>query len=689
MKRSFLCWQIRALPLTLLMVFWHHTASAEITLYRDRFGVPSIAADRLPDAIYGLGYAMASDNAEQMARNYKQARGRIAEIDGRSALLTDGFLRALGIEEMAEKQSRSMKGEMSVLIHRFCDGANRALAEQKRKLPEWVEPFTPTDVLALAQMTNASMALLEVAKQLLPGAGSNQFAVTPKRTATGHALLSIDPHLDWNGLLAWYEFTLYTKDYDFRGVTLSGLPFGVMGHTSRVAWSMTNNNPDLYDFYTVQTNPDNPKQYNYHGDWRDYEDVQVELRYRENGELKTQKQRVRRTAWGPMVPLRPQALRLSMIGEWEVLDEALRMARAKDAAQFREALRPQGIAMWNIVYADTKGTIGYQYNARVARRDTTFDWTKPVPGSDPRTKWGLLWTQDELPHIQNPASNLLVNANSAPWLTPLGSEIKPYAWPAYVTSYETTTRYDRLSALLQQEQHLTVERAKQIATDTQVPYAAEAIRALLASVAQSSSVGELKDAQAVLSRWNGRSEPNAVGCGLYYYWLRADKAMAKLAQKAKQGAWEQSEKSAAVEALQKATTAMMDDHKSLSVPWGEIHLSRRGKVTAPLGGFGGIAFDTNGRDMASVVPNWGTFRNGVLTCTGGSSVRMIVDLDPKGIRSWSILPYGNVQDSNDPHATDQMALFGRGEYKDTLFGLANIRRNAVSRRVLEAVSSTK
>src|SRR4051794_473476 len=69
----------------------------QVTIYRDKFGTPSVVADRLEDALYGLGYAMAQDNAEQMARNYKQARGRRAEVDGQTSLITDTFLRSLGI----------------------------------------------------------------------------------------------------------------------------------------------------------------------------------------------------------------------------------------------------------------------------------------------------------------------------------------------------------------------------------------------------------------------------------------------------------------------------------------------------------------------------------------------------------------------------------------------------------------
>ena len=81
-----------------------------------------------------------------------------------------------------------------------------------------------------------------------------------------------------------------------------------------------------------------------------------------------------------------------MLDSWDILQEAVRMARAKDAKQFRNALRPLGLSMWNIAYADTKGNIGYQYNAHVPHRDSSIDWSRPVDGADPKTKWGKPWS---------------------------------------------------------------------------------------------------------------------------------------------------------------------------------------------------------------------------------------------------------------------------------------------------------
>lgn len=644
-----------------------------VELYRDKFGVPTIAANRLPDALYGLGYAMAQDNAVQMARNFKQARGRVAEVDGKSALLTDGFIRSLGIEELADQKARTLAGEMKESIQSFCDGADRALAEQKGKIPAWVEPFTPVDVLAMAQLTNASFALLDISRRLLPGMGSNQFAISARRSATGHAILSIDPHLPWNGLLAWYEFGIQTPAFRFRGVTLSGLPFGVMGHTDRVAWCMTNNDPDLFDFFTVKTNPDNAKQYSYHGEWREFEDRPVELRYLDGSEMKAQKQRVRRTAWGPMVPFRSQAVALSMLGSWELLDESLKMMQAKNTREFREALRPLGFSMWNIVYADTQGNIGYQFNARVPRRDPAFNWNEPVPGDNSKTKWGPLWTLDELPHTENPKSGELVNSNSSPWLTPISDEIKRDGWPSYVTSQGITTRFERLRELVSKDPSITVAEAKRNATDTEVPYGKAAASYLMSAHLGSHPENRDKPAPfdsliAVLSKWDYRADVESRGTALYYFWLKADAKMAGLALRAsRRDPWKQEESDAALAALHKAADDMKGLGLAPNVKWGDFHVSRRGAISIPVSGF----HAPGPGDVAAVVPNYGPLTNGKVVCDVGSSFRMIVHLDPKHLESWSILPYGESQDPANPHYLDQMSLFGQGRYKDTLFARAH------------------
>ncbi len=90
------------------------------------------------------------------------------------------------------------------------------------------------------------------------------------------------------------------------------------------------------------------------------------------------------------------------------------MTKAKNLAEWRTAMSELNLQMFNTCYADREGNIFYVYNGAVPKRDPSFDWTKPVDGSDPRTEWQGLHAFDELPQILNPASGYLQNCNSTP-----------------------------------------------------------------------------------------------------------------------------------------------------------------------------------------------------------------------------------------------------------------------------------
>jgi acyl-homoserine lactone acylase PvdQ len=652
-----------------------HTVAGRVIVYRDSYGVPSIVANSLADAIYGLGYAQAMDAPERMALNFKTARGRLSEVQGKKYLMVDAFIHAVGFEESSEETWKSLHGPIRAIIQGYVDGANRAIEEQKGKVPAWIQPFTPIDVLSFVQVVNSAMALERVAQEAGFGINSNQFAAAPSRTATGGAILSMDPHFTLNDFMVWHEFGLYTPEVQFRGIGLPGTPVGNMGHTAHVAWSMTNNDPTLATLYTVTTNPANPHQYSYHGEWRDFIDKDVDLGYLENGEIKHQKMPIRLTAWGPMVPLKPFAVNLSTVGIADP-SEIYDMLSAKDAIQFRAALAPHTISMWNIVYADTKGNIGYQYNARVPRRDPNYSWTRTVPGSDPGTRLGTLLSNDELPHILNPRTGLLVNCNSAPWLTPLDDEISS-SWPAYITTYGRSTRYTLLSRLLSEQQRLSPEQAMRCATDTLVPNAREAVAALLQCGAGDP---ELKPALDVLRQWDAHAEISSVGCGLYVYWLLADQADTARADRAGgQHGWTAEVAQAAAAALKKAMANMLKDHGRLDLSWGEMHYLVRGGKHIPCRGFGYVA---RGGE-ASVSAMAGAFTHGDIVVNFGSTFRMVVSLDPKGIRSWSILPYGECQKPDSPHFADQADLYASGKYKPTYFAYPEMVKAAVEKHVLQ------
>jgi len=645
------------------------SGSSTAHIYWDAYGVASVIADRLDDGMYALGYAQAKEFAVRMAESYKLARGRLAEVRGQSTLLQDGVLRGIGLEDAAIAYEPKLAPDKRAILQAFCDGANKFLAENRSQLPSWIQPFTIVDVLALTQLANIAFPLQELQGQLGVGVGSNQFAISGKRTSTGHPILSLDPHLGLEGEngIVWQEFGFYAGGIKFRGICIPGLPAAIAGHSDRIAWSVTNNDPALVTVYQVKTNPANSKQYSFHGQWRDFQSKTLDLNYLQDGKLTTFKQSGKFTAWGPMIPLSTMAVRFAPVGDFHALDEALEMMRARNVDEFRSAIKPAGLSMWNYVAADVDGNIAYQYNAHLPKRDASLNWRRPVDGSAANTAWrDELWSIEELPHAKNPKSGLLVNCNSAPWLTTLGDEIVKL-WPNYVTSYGHTSRYDRLAELLAADRKVSPEKAMRYATDTLIPNAYSTAQRLSLYGAQNSE--EVK----VLRRWDGRAEVDSVGTALYLAWLKQDRSNVGLASAAGLGtAWNAEQTASAVRTLAEAGKKLRSDMGSVAVAWGKVLRLVRGDKQAPCGGYG-YYVDSN----SAVRPTSGAVQpGGWIRANFGSSTRMIVSLEPKGLRSWSVLPFGNSDDPKSPHYSDQMELYGAGKYKPDPFGPEEVRKAA-------------
>src|SRR5262249_47343303 len=146
--------------------------------------------------------------------------------------------------------------------------------------------------------------------------------------------------------------------------------------------------------------------------------------------------------------------------------------------------------------------------------------------------------------------------------------------------------------------------------------------------------------------------------------------------------WTKEESNSALAALRKAGDDMKAAGLSPDAAWGEVHVIPRGGRTFPTSGFR----SPGSGDQAAVVPNYGSFRDGKIVCDTGSSFRMIVSLDPKHVESWSILPYGESQDPANPHYSDQVPLFGRGEYKPTQFDKVKAGAAGFTRTLLETTA---
>ena len=79
--------------------------------------------------------------------------------------------------------------------------------------------------------------------------GSNNWAVSGARSATGSPLIAGDPHLPPSMPGIWYEIELRHGERFVRGASLPGMPGVYMGQNNDVCWTITNVMGDVQDLF--------------------------------------------------------------------------------------------------------------------------------------------------------------------------------------------------------------------------------------------------------------------------------------------------------------------------------------------------------------------------------------------------------------------------------------------------------
>ncbi|TSB21919.1 penicillin acylase family protein [Streptomyces benahoarensis] len=268
------------------------------------------------------------------------------------------------------------------------------------------------------------------------GIGSNSWVVSGAHTTTGKPLLANDPHLAPQMPSLWYQMGLHCRTtgpkctYDVAGYTFSGMPGVIIGHNQDVSWGMTNLGADVTDLYLEKVTTDG---YLYDGRRRPFttrkETIKVAggpsreitVRATNNGPIVSDRDGElatvgKRAPVGNAAPDRGDGYALSL--RWTALDPGASMDavfelnRAKDWTSFRKAAADFEVPSQNLIYADTKGNIGYQAPGRIPVRGKG-DGTLPAPGWDPDYRWTGVIPQSALPWEYNPARGYIVTANQA------------------------------------------------------------------------------------------------------------------------------------------------------------------------------------------------------------------------------------------------------------------------------------
>ena len=289
--------------------------------------------------------------------------------------------------------------------------------------------------------------------------GSNNWAVAPRRSATHHALLAGDPHLDLTLPSIWYEAQLVAPGaLDVYGVTIPGVPGIVIGVNRDVAWSFTNTGNDVLDLYAeTLDDPHHPTQYRLDGTWHHVE-RRIETYRDRRGQLLAV-DTLYATGRGPLLlgGTRPLSMRWLVL-EGGGVDALLEAQHARSAVEWLRLMRSFRTPAQNGLVADRGGAIAIRSTGSFPIRPGNGRGDLIRDGSTSKSDWIGFWPTPRYPFARDPAQGYLVSANQEPK--------DPRTDPGYLGSnWPAPWRAIRINQLLAADKSVTVDDMRRFQTD--------------------------------------------------------------------------------------------------------------------------------------------------------------------------------------------------------------------------------
>ncbi len=679
------------------------------TIIRDQFGVPHIYGKTDADAVFGMLYAQCEDDFYRVEQNYIWATGRLAEVEGEKALYSDLRARLFMTREEAIEEYEKSPQWLKDLCIAFADGANYYLKthpEVKPRLLDRFEPWMPMyfsegsiggdiervsieKIKSLYQESIGSASVVnEKQEESEEPQGSNGIALSGKLTASGHPMLLINPHTSF--YFRGEVHVVSEEGLNVYGAVTWGQFFIYQGFNEKTGWMHTSTYTDVLDEFIENTEfRDGKLFYEYGEEWREMSSFQVSLKYRDGNTIKERTFPIYRSHHGPITHKEDDKL-VATAMMWEpskALMQSYQRTKQEGYDGFRQMMDIRTNSSNNTVYADAGGNIAYFHGNFIPVRDTVFDYTKAVDGSDPATEWKGLHTVDENILILNPANGWIQNCNSTPYTAAAEYSPKRSDYPRYMSLDRENFRGVHAIELLQDIKGYTLDSLVNLAHDPYLPAFEVLIPGLISAYDRSGSrYPELKGPIDVLRSWDFRTSVDSEAMSLAHFYgtkylqkgIRPDvRSEMELFTYYGSG----SPESERLDIFMQTIEDMESDFGSWDIPWGEVNRYQRlnGEIYQPFND-----------DLPSIPIGFASGRWGALAAYGaryhnstkkiygtrGNSFVAVVEFGPK-VKALSILAGGQSGDPDSAHFDDQTERYANAEFKKVLFYRDEVDENAV------------
>jgi acyl-homoserine-lactone acylase len=680
-------------------------AARSVTIVRDDYGIAHVYGKTDADAVFGMEYAQAEDDFNRVETNYINAMGRLAETEGESKIYQDLRMK-LFIDPAAMKtQYESSPEWLKKLMNAFADGLNYYLAKHPEVKPRVIKRFEPWMALTFSEgsiggdIERVNLTQFQAfygkdpmspkpstdASQPAEPTGSNGIAIAPSNTVAHHALLLINPHTSF---FFRSELQMVSDEgLDAYGAVTWGQFFIYQGFNERTGWMHTSSGVDAIDEYLETVSKKGDRfYYKYGNEERPLATTEIAVPYSAAGGTAEKKFTVYRTHHGPVVR--------EANGKWvsirlmqepvKALMQSYSRTKARDYKSFRQTMELHTNSSNNTIFADADGDIAYFHGNFIPKRDTKFDWTKPVDGSDPATEWHGVLSVDETPLLLNPKSGWLYNANNWPWSAAGQNSPKREDYPAYVEKGEVeSARGLHAIRVLRDKKDFTLDSLIAAAYDSYLPWFEKSIPFLIKAWDETPATNPLKaklaDQIALLRTWDLRWSVTSVPTSLAVFWAE-DMSRPIQGRRRPFASVEDIGKlpgAQLLESLAAASDKLQADFGSWKTPWGDINRFQRltGDIVQPFNDSGpSIPVGFTSSQWGSLASFGARAYPGTKKWygTSGNSFVAVVEFG-KTVRAKAVTAGGESGYPGSPHFNDQAKRYSTGDLRDVYFYKTQLR----------------
>ena len=646
----------------------------------DTYGIPHIYATSDNDLYYMSAWGQMKNHGNLILKLYGEARGTSAEMWG-EGFEVNKALHHLGLYGQLQPAYNNLAPKYQEMLQSFAAGINAYAEKNSDELDEKykkVLPVTPYDIIAHGfRVVNYEFLIRGtfLSNQKIEG-GSNSWALSGNKTATGNAMLVANPHLWWSDLFLWHEQQFTTNQYNMYGATLIGNPAIILGFNDHVSWTHTVNTIDNTDLFEIKIKDDT---YLLDGEYLPFEEHSYIIKeLQKDGTLKASEFTRKSTRHGIVIKETENtalAIRFAHMNDITPLIEQYDlMTRAKNLDDMKNALALRQMPFLNTVYADKDGNIMHHFGGLVPKKNGDWNkWQGIVSGDSSADIWTDYYESDELPVVVNPPSGWLQNANDPPYVNTLPTVLDPDDFASHIAPNNMRFRPQRAARLMNEEDSISFDRLVELKHDNKAELALRLHDDLLALKDQTSDSLVLA-AIDVMTKWDGSFDANSLGAMFFMEfantWASEERTSPYRLSALLKDPWSFKDpinspdgfvnSDEMIDVIRKAAQNHLVKYPSLEIPYGDYYKLKMGDLEYP--GTGGPQHLGVFRIMMSTRPS----EEKVTYANFGDTFVLVIEMGEQ-ITAKGLLTYGNSSDPENEHYGDQLEMFSKNELRNIWF----------------------